>query len=264
MFWYLNTPFFIKHLSVNLDGSDQPFITNKKLFNIPFAFVPPLSTQKQIVSKLDALFARIDKSIGLLEENIQHTKDLMASVLDGELNSELSKNWETLKWIDVVEIKNGKNQKAVIDENGAYPIYGSGGLMAYANDYLCNEGTTIIGRKGTINKPIFVETKFWNVDTAFGIMPKDKILPKYLFYFCKNYDFTKHNKSTTLPSLAKTDLLKIEMKLPSISKQKEIEKTISNFEIKTNNLITQQSEKLKHLQSLKSSLLDRAFKGELV
>ena len=73
-----------------------------------------------------------------------------------------------MKFSDVLEIKNGRNQKQVENPNGKYPIYGSGGIMGYADDYICEPYTVIIGRKGTINNPIYVETPFWNVDTAFG------------------------------------------------------------------------------------------------
>ena len=52
---------------------------------------------------------------------------------------------------EVLEIKNGRNQKAVEDLNGKYPIYGSGGKMGYANSYICNAETVVIGRKGNIN-----------------------------------------------------------------------------------------------------------------
>lgn len=67
---------------------------------------------------------------------------------------------------DVVTIINGKNQAKVENPNGKYPIYGSGGIMGRADAYLCSGETVIIGRKGSINKPIFVEEPFWNVDTA--------------------------------------------------------------------------------------------------
>ena len=63
---------------------------------------------------------------------------------------------------DILEIKNGKNQRAVEDPKGKYPIYGSGGIMGYANDYICHANTVVIGRKGNINKPIYVEEPFWN------------------------------------------------------------------------------------------------------
>lgn len=130
--------------------------------------------------------------------------------------------YPTKKWADVVQIVSGKNQKDVESSNGDYPIYGSGGIIGRANEYLCEAGTTIVGRKGTINRPIFVNERFWNVDTAFGISPKPELLPKYLFYFCQLFNFKALDKSTTIPSLAKRDLLNIEMPVPTISEQERI------------------------------------------
>ena len=132
---------------------------------------------------------------------------------------------------DVLEIKNGKNQRAVEDPNGKYPIYGSGGIMGYANDYICRANTVIIGRKGNINKPIYVEEPFWNVDTAFGLEAKiDILLPKYLYYFCLHYDFERLNKAVTIPSLTKADLLKIELELPAIDAQAVIVDKLGRIE----------------------------------
>ena len=132
----------------------------------------------------------------------------------------MRKGWEYKRWKEVLTIINGKNQSAVVDANGEYPIYGSGGIMGYANNWLCPENCVIIGRKGNINKPIFVETKFWNVDTAFGLNANiEYLLPKFLFYFCLDYNFERHNKAVTIPSLTKADLLKIDIPLPPKSTQ---------------------------------------------
>lgn len=127
-----------------------------------------------------------------------------------------------MKWKELLEIRSGKNQKSVIDPNGQYPIYGSGGIIGYATEYLCPPKTTIVGRKGTINSPIFVNESFWNVDTAFGLIPSSKLLPKYLYYFCCHFNFTALDKSTTIPSLAKRDLENIEMNVPSLDEQSRI------------------------------------------
>lgn len=124
-----------------------------------------------------------------------------------------------MKWKELLEIRSGKNQKTVIDPNGQYPIYGSGGIIGYATEYLCPPKTTIVGRKGTINSPIFVNESFWNVDTAFGLIPSSKLLPKYLYYFCCHFNFTALDKSTTIPSLAKRDLENIEMNVPPLDEQ---------------------------------------------
>ena len=131
----------------------------------------------------------------------------------------------------MLEIRNGRNQKNVENPDGKYPIYGSGGIMGYADDYICEADTVIIGRKGNINTPIFVEEPFWNVDTAFGLSAKKEVLlPKYLYYFCRNFDFERLNKAVTIPSLTKADLLKIEIELPSIEIQKKVAAELSKIE----------------------------------
>ena len=168
----------------------------------------------------------------------------------------MRKDWEYKKWADVLTIINGKNQKAVESIDGTYPIYGSGGIMGYANDWLCPENCTIIGRKGNINKPIFVESKFWNVDTAFGLNSNQNLLAsKYLYYFCLNYDFNRHNKAVTIPSLTKVDLLKIEMPLPPKPTQLAIVAELD----KINELIQLKKEQLKDYDQLAQSIFYEMF-----
>ena len=136
-----------------------------------------------------------------------------------------------MKFAEVLEIKNGKNQKQVEDADGKYPIYGSGGIMGYADDYICEPYTVIIGRKGTINNPIYVETPFWNVDTAFGLQAKKDILhPKYLYYFCVHFDFEALNTTVTIPSLTKANLLNIDIPLPPLAEQTEIVETLTSVD----------------------------------
>ena len=129
---------------------------------------------------------------------------------------------ERVKLGDVLQVVNGKNQKAVKDENGQYPIYGSGGQMGWASSYICPADTVIIGRKGNINKPIYVSEPFWNVDTAFGLVAKPELLDaRYLYHFCKHYDFGKLNTTCTIPSLTRKNIEGILLRLPSLGGQKE-------------------------------------------
>ena len=152
-----------------------------------------------------------------------------------------------MRFENVLEIKNGRNQKAVENPEGKYPIYGSGGVMGYANNYICDAQTVIIGRKGNINNPIFVEEPFWNVDTAFGLTAnRDVLLPRYLFYFCKKFDFERLNKTVTIPSLTKSDLLKIEIDLPDLEKQQEV----VDYFVKIEQIITLRKQELESLDNL--------------
>lgn len=151
------------------------------------------------------------------------------------------------KFSEVLTIRNGKNQKKVENPSGQYPIYGSGGIMGYADDYICEANSVIIGRKGNINNPIFVETPFWNVDTAFGLCVNPfKLWPKYLYYFCENYDFEQLNTTVTIPSLTKTNLLNIEIPLPPLDEQRKIAAVLD----KVSDLIAKRRQQLDKLDML--------------
>ena len=160
------------------------------------------------------------------------------------------------RFSEILTIVNGKNQSKVENPNGSYPIYGSGGVMGYADDYLCGAETVVIGRKGSINKPIYVEEPFWNVDTAFGLVAnRDMLLPKYLFYFCVYFDFEQLNTTVTIPSLTKANLLNIEMNLPSLTAQQEIVERLS----KVDELISLRKQQLAKLDQLVKSRFIELF-----
>lgn len=163
------------------------------------------------------------------------------------------------KWSNVLTVVSGKNQKAVVNPNGQYPIYGSGGIMGYADDYLCEAGTTIVGRKGTINNPIFVAERFWNVDTAFGISPGAELNPKYLYYFCRHFNFKALDKSTTIPSLAKRDLLAIEMPVPSLEEQERIVSRIEELFSELDNGVETLRKTKQQLAVYRQAVLKEAF-----
>lgn len=157
---------------------------------------------------------------------------------------------------DICKIICGQDYKSVYDEYGIYPIYGSGGIMGYASKYRCPANSIIIGRKGNINNPIFVEQEFWNVDTAFGIVPNPHyIKPKYFFYFCRSYDFTKHDVSVTIPSLRRTDILKIPISVPSLAEQERI---VGELDL-LSGIIDKQKAQLRELDTLAQSIFYDMF-----
>ena len=125
-----------------------------------------------------------------------------------------------LSWEKCLTIINGKKYDDDYQESGTYPICGSGGIMGYGERMLCPKDTVILGRKGNINSPIYMETDYWIIDTAFCFdVDRTKLHPKYFYFWCKLFDFTRYNKQGVLPSLTKNDLLKIEMPIPPMELQ---------------------------------------------
>ena len=171
----------------------------------------------------------------------------------------MKQNWTYKKLGEVCDIICGQDYKAVQDDNGRYPIYGTGGIMGYSSQYRCPANCIIIGRKGNINNPLFVEEPFWNVDTAFGVCPNQDILnPRFFFYFCKNYDFTKHDVSVTIPSLRRTDIIKFPIPLPPLSTQSRIVSVLDLLQ----SIIDKQKAQLKEYDTLAQAVFYDMF-GDL-
>ena len=74
---------------------------------------------------------------------------------DTHMRSDHSRQWK-----EVVEIINGKDYKSIQVEDGGYPVYGTGGEMARASDYLSPANSILLGRKGTIDKPLLIREKY--------------------------------------------------------------------------------------------------------
>ena len=172
---------------------------------------------------------------------------------------ELPEGWKWTAWTDALEIIGGKNQKDVVTDDGQYAIYGSGGEMGRATKFLCPAYTTIIGRKGTINKPQYIEQPFWNVDTAFGLAPNEQLDTKLFFYFCCSFNFLTLNRSTTLPSLTKRDLYTLKIPLPPLNEQKRIVAKIDALFTRIDTAITHLQQTLELSKALFASALDEAF-----
>ena len=210
--------------------------------------------QSQIVSELDKITALIDLRKEQLSKLDQLVKSRFIEMFGDVITN--SKNWGIMTWNNVLTIKNGRNQKQVENPTGKYPICGSGGIMGYADDYITEENSVIVGRKGNINKPILMREKFWNVDTAFGLEPNtDILLVDYLYLYCLFFDFETLNKAVTIPSLTKSDLLNIDMPIPPIDLQNQF----AEFVEQTDKLKFEVKEALEKLEILKKSLMQQYF-----
>ena len=72
---------------------------------------------------------------------------------------EFDGDWSAQKYKDVLTIKYGKDHKLL--EDGEIPVYGTGGVMRYVNQYLYDGESILIGRKGTIDQPKYVNEKYF-------------------------------------------------------------------------------------------------------
>ncbi len=135
---------------------------------------------------------------------------------------------------DLVKIKYGKNQKKVQDdENGKYPIFGTGGLMGYSIEYLYDKPSVLIGRKGSIEKVRYIEEPFWTVDTLFYTEVNEKIvIPKFLYYVMSLIDLSRYNEGTSIPSLRTETLNRLDLPIPDLDSQNRVLSILSKIDKK--------------------------------
>ena len=151
-----------------------------------------------------------------------------------------------MKFSNLITLKYGKSQKKVESKLG-YPIFGTGGIIGYADTYLYNKETILFGRKGSISKVQFIREPFWCVDTTFySIINEDIVIPKYLYYKLSTIDFNINNEGTTIPSLRADTLNEIDIDIHDKSTQQHIVDTIGSIDdlIENNNNILLKLESL--------------------
>jgi len=123
-------------------------------------------------------------------------------------------DWEVKELGDILTFGSGRDYKQL--QNGEIPVYGTGGVMTYVNEFLYDGESVGIGRKGTIDKPVFLNGKFWTVDTLFYTHQFLNSNPKFIYYkFCL-IKWKEYNEASGVPSLNKNTLQKIKISFPKL------------------------------------------------
>ena len=127
--------------------------------------------------------------------------------------------------------------------------------MRSVNEYLYEGESACIGRKGTIDKPVFLSGKFWTVDTLFYTHSFKDCLPQFIYLIFQNVNWRSHNEAGGVPSLSKANISKIEVACPKPVEQLKIIGFISSID----ELITAQSQKIEALKAHKKGLMQQLF-----
>ena len=171
-----------------------------------------------------------------------------------EFNSEYQK----YKIGDTLKVKSGKDQKSIECINGTYPILGTGGQIGTTNSFLYDKPSVLIGRKGTINKPQYMTTPFWTVDTLFYTDIKEEFNTKYIFYAFQNINWKKYDESTGVPSLSCKTIEEILYYIPNKDEQDKISTFITLLDKK----IELQQRKIETLKIYKKGLIQKYFESK--
>lgn len=130
-------------------------------------------------------------------------------------------HWKELLFKQCVTINNGRDYKNIESTEGV-PVIGSGGQFTYCTEEMYNGEVIFLGRKGTIDKPIYYKGPFWAVDTMFYAIPNKKFCAKYLYYLSTCFPFKGISTQTALPSMTQTALKNVVVFTPSLAGQQRM------------------------------------------
>tara|TARA_B100000795_G_scaffold248590_1_gene215541 strand:+ start:157 stop:1323 length:1167 start_codon:yes stop_codon:yes gene_type:complete len=279
-FFYHTIKYSLAEISRNLHGMGLKHITKGKFERI-LSPLPPIEEQKRIVTKIDTLFAKIDKSITLTEESIVQAKNLFTSSLS-EIFNELKSSYKTYPLMKYVNFVGGsqppKSTFSYEKKKGYVRLiqirdYKTDNHIVYINENstkkFCEKNDIMIGRYGP---PVFQILRglkgAYNVALMKAIPIESKVDSEFLFYFLQNSNIQRYIISISQRSAGQSGVNKkaldaYSISLPPLGVQTKLVVVFNQLKNHTQQTQSKLEEQLAYLKQLKSSILSKAFKGEL-
>ena len=278
LYYFLKSDLFQKTIKYNNIGAVQKALTIDFLKTVKIT-LPSLDNQRKLVSVLKSIGKKlkinnqINQELEAMAKTLydywfvqfdfpdQNGKPYKSSggkmVYNPELKREIPEGWGVEKLSHFLTIKNGKDHKHLQD--GKFAVYGSGGIMRTVADYLYSGESILFPRKGTLNNVMYVNEKFWTVDTMFYSEVNKNTSALYVFYSVKDIDFNKLNTGTGVPSMTSSILYDLNIIVPEENILEKFNTVVKrNYEtIKLNNIQNQE------LTQLRDWLLPMLMNGQV-
>jgi type I restriction enzyme S subunit len=237
-----------KNLSLGLLGSFKLKIPSLK------------EEQKKVASFFNFLDQRIEKQHEKIEKLELLIKGIMQKIFSQELRFKDEDggefgDWEEKKISQVLKIKHGRDQKKIEKTDGKFPILATGGIIGRTDTFIYDKESVLIGRKGTIDRPVYMNSPFWTVDTLFYSEIKVGFSAKFLFYIFQNINWKLYNEASGVPSLSAKTIEAIKISTPLYEEQK----LIANYFSVIDKKIEKEKEKLMVLEEQKKGFMQRMF-----
>ena len=278
--YYLSiSPEFRKQAISLMEGTSGRKRVNENALKISDFLIPDFEEQRKIANILSAIDDKIqinnqiNQELEVMAKTLydywfvqfdfpdQNGKPYKSSggkmVYNPELKREIPEGWGVEKLKYFLTIKNGKDHKNLQD--GKFAVYGSGGIMRSVTDYLYSGESILFPRKGTLNNVMYVNEKFWTVDTMFYSEVNKNNSALYVFYSVKDIDFNKLNTGTGVPSMTSSILYDLNIIVPEENILEKFNTVVKrNYEtIKLNNIQNQE------LIQLRDWLLPMLMNGQV-
>ncbi|WP_211828715.1 restriction endonuclease subunit S [Kistimonas asteriae] len=168
------------------------------------------------------------------------------------------KHWNVTRLKHMAQIRNGQDYKLVEATTG-YPVMGSGGQFTYATKFMYDKESVLLGRKGTIDKPLYINKPFWTVDTMYYTEINKDIPAKYLYYLALTIQFDRYSTNTALPSMTQEHLGNYSFGVPESEAERiQIANFLDHETAKIDTLIEEQQSLIRLLKEKRQAVISHA------
>jgi type I restriction enzyme S subunit len=254
----LESPRYQKRMIEDAGGSTikHIYITIVNLMQIA---VPPNRDEQLAIA---TALSDMDALLGALERLIAKKRNLkqasMQQLLTGQTRLPgFDGGWEMKRLGDILTVRHGKSQHGVTAPDGKFPILASGGEIGRTNSFIYDKPSVLIGRKGTIDSPQYVDSPFWTVDTLFYTEISSEADAKFVFYKFVMIRWRSYNEASGVPSLNAKTIENIEIKTPHVTEQTAIATVLSDMDAELAAL----EQRLTKTRALKQGMMQELLTG---
>ena len=243
-------------------GGGQPNISAGIIKDLQIP-LPPLETQQKIAAILDAADTLRQKDKALVAKYDELTQALFLDMFGDPVSN--PKGWEKLKLGLVTNMKAGKfiSASEIRSETGKdlFACYGGNGIRGYVKSYTHDGCFVLIGRQGALCGNVkTVNGKFHATEHAIVCSPKMEYETLWFYYLLEILNLNRFATGAAQPGLNVGTLVDLDIIFAPYQLQNQFAERVAIIE--KQKAIAQTS--LEKSEELFNSLLQKAFKGELV
>lgn len=278
-----------------VNGTTRLKLTQASMSIIPIP-VAPLAEQHRIVERIESLYTKLDK----VKEKIQSVVDgfelrkstILHKAFTGELtkqwrvkNNVLLTDWEQVKFGELGALERGRSKHRPRNDpklfGGKYPFIQTGDVARsgmYVTDHsqslseigmeqsrLFPKGTLCITIAANIGDVSILTYDCCFPDSVVGFTPNGLTSSKFIYYMMSTIqrELESNAPATAQKNINLKILNDLIIKLPSVDEQNEIICILEKLLKKEENVQKVAEAVMEQIDSMKKSILARAFRGEL-
>lgn len=208
----LSSPQVIAEIENTSVGTTMINLNQGTLRSLLIPTPPTVAEQQAIAEALSDADALIESLEQLLAKKRQIKQGAMQELLTGQRRLPgFVGEWAMRSLGSLLTVRHGKSQREVESVGGEYPVLATSGQIGQASRFLYDKPSVLIGRKGTIDRPQYMEAPFWTVDTLFYSEVHDQNCAKFLYYRFCIVDWKQYNEASGVPSLNAATIEAIEI-----------------------------------------------------